>query len=360
MASSFDRWEKDPFFNAAEEVQESADRLESAYRTWIHASKDSSSMWNSDEFHRDLHAALGTAKWQLEEFKRAVGSSYSKSLREGESPRNRHQDFIDAIEDKVTNVDHLLSESNRSAGKASLPWVHLDEGEQNELALFLSGMPAAESNNPTTCNSMVSENPRLSDQDSASDSRNFHVSSGWGEATEEMSHGHRRAASASPDISSWKIAVSDDALHSSSSGGSYGPMPKIPSLSGFLSSIEPVKLKWPRNGYRKLKAVDHHKETDSALLPTVELNRGTNACNERSKSYLDGCDECYDKQLHGWYGAIQRQLQRSQYQLQYSQPVRTTVWIVFLLCLIGKPVFSSYALVYCSVPSLKDNLILHW
>lgn len=28
MASSFDRWEKDPFFTAAEEVQESADRLE--------------------------------------------------------------------------------------------------------------------------------------------------------------------------------------------------------------------------------------------------------------------------------------------------------------------------------------------
>jgi hypothetical protein len=26
MATSFDRWEKDPFFRAAEEVQESADR----------------------------------------------------------------------------------------------------------------------------------------------------------------------------------------------------------------------------------------------------------------------------------------------------------------------------------------------
>lgn len=26
MTSSFDRWEKDPFFSAAEEVQESADR----------------------------------------------------------------------------------------------------------------------------------------------------------------------------------------------------------------------------------------------------------------------------------------------------------------------------------------------
>lgn len=27
MATSFDRWEKDPFFAAAEEVQESSDRL---------------------------------------------------------------------------------------------------------------------------------------------------------------------------------------------------------------------------------------------------------------------------------------------------------------------------------------------
>lgn len=29
---------------------------------------------------------------------------------------------------------------------------------------------------------------------------------------------------------------------------------------------------WPRNGYRKLKAVDHNKETESTLLPTAELN----------------------------------------------------------------------------------------
>lgn len=336
MASSFYRWEKDPFFNAAEEVQESADRMESAYRTWIHATKDTSRMWNSDEFRRDLHTTLGTAKWQLEEFKRAVRSSYSESSREGASPRNRHQDFIVAIDDKVRKVDHLLNESIHSAGKASLPWMRLDEGEQNELALFLSGMPAAESNNPNMCNNRDNENPQLHDKDSVSNcSNNFQVSSGCGEGTEEMSHSHRRAASASADIGSWKIAVSDDAQQSSPSIGSYGPMHKIPSLSGFLSSMESVsKLKWPRNGYRKLKDVDYHKETDSALLPTAELNRGTNACYERSKSCLDACDECYDKQLHGWYGAIQRQLQRSQYQLQYNQPVRITVAIVILLCFI--------------------------
>lgn len=62
MASSFDRWEKDPFFSAAEEVQESADRIESTYRTWVHAMKDDSSIWNYDELDRDLRTALGTTK----------------------------------------------------------------------------------------------------------------------------------------------------------------------------------------------------------------------------------------------------------------------------------------------------------
>jgi len=32
MATSFDRWEKDPFFNAAEEVQESSDRYLSFFQ----------------------------------------------------------------------------------------------------------------------------------------------------------------------------------------------------------------------------------------------------------------------------------------------------------------------------------------
>lgn len=31
MATSFDRWEKDPFFPAAEEVQESADRCAASF-----------------------------------------------------------------------------------------------------------------------------------------------------------------------------------------------------------------------------------------------------------------------------------------------------------------------------------------
>ncbi|KAF0895448.1 hypothetical protein E2562_012455 [Oryza meyeriana var. granulata] len=39
MAKSFDCWGKDPFFPAAEEVQESTARMESVYRRWLQEGK---------------------------------------------------------------------------------------------------------------------------------------------------------------------------------------------------------------------------------------------------------------------------------------------------------------------------------
>ncbi|KAL2346463.1 hypothetical protein Fmac_000463 [Flemingia macrophylla] len=336
MASSFDRWEKDPFFNAAEEVQESADRLESTYRTWAHAMRDASSPWNSDEIRRDLQTALGTAKWQLEEFERAVGTSYNKVS--GEDAKNRHRDFIDAIGDKITKVEDLLQESVHSNNKVSLSWTRFNDGERDELASFLSGIPAAGDKSPVKCISTDGENLQLSDKDSFSNcSSNLNVSSrqGSSEAAPEKSHGHRRAASADADIGFCKINVADNVQQSSSSNGCSGPVHKVASLSGFFGSMETIsKLKWPKKGYRKLKAVNHCEEMDNTLLPSAGLNRGVKAYFERSKSCLDNYDECYDKQLHGWYGALQRQLQRSQYQMQYNRHVQITVWAVILLCLI--------------------------
>ncbi|KAG5044979.1 hypothetical protein JHK86_014385 [Glycine max] len=333
MASSFDRWEKDPFFNAAEEVQESADRMESTYRTWIHARRDASSPWNCDELRRDLETTLGTAKWQLEEFERAARSSYSRVS--SEDARNRHRDFIHAIGDKIQKVEHSLQESVHSGSKASLPWTRLDEGERDELASFLSGIPV-----------LIKCVGRDNESLQANCSSNLHVSSGWGssEAALEKSRGHRRAASADADIGTWKITVSDDVQQSSSSNGSSGPTPmhKVASLSGFFGSMETIsKFKWPKNGYRKLKAVNPCEEEDKALLPPAGLNGGIEAYYERSKSSLGNCNECYDKQLHGWYGALHRQLQRSQYQMQYNRPVQIAVWAVILLCFIGRPFFLS-------------------
>jgi hypothetical protein len=58
VVNSFDLWQKDVFFSAAEEVQKSTDIMESAYRLWIREKKD--------EICKELQAALGTAKWQVQ------------------------------------------------------------------------------------------------------------------------------------------------------------------------------------------------------------------------------------------------------------------------------------------------------
>ncbi|XVE95001.1 hypothetical protein REPUB_Repub02eG0058900 [Reevesia pubescens] len=336
MASSFDRWEKDPFFSVAEEVQESADRMESTYRTWIHAKKDVSGTWNFEELHRDLRTALGTTKWQLEEFEKAVQSSYSRSS--SEDARDRHREFIVAIEDQISKVEKSLQESTLSEGNTSMPWVRLDEGECNELALFLSGPSVSgDKKLPPKSQSRYNEIPLGINKESVPDClKNSNQSGEWSssEAKGEKSHGHRRTASASADIGAWKIAIGDDVLQNSSTGQPSIPPRKVPSFSGFLNSMESVaKVKWSKNGIRKWKAVDRHQDSDTELLRPPQLAKGVDACYERSKSCLD-CDDCYDKQLHGWYGAIQRQLQRSQYQMQYGRPIQLAVWVVLFLCLI--------------------------
>jgi len=363
--------------------------------------KDASTEWNFDELRRDLQTALGTAKWQvvslskysfkfciiitkhvvalvwlmqLEEFERATRSSYSKVSTE--DAKTRHRDFVDAIRDKISKVEHLLLEPVHSGRKVALPWPRLDEGERDELASFLSGTSASVCKIPVKCTSRDGENVQLIDKDSFPDcSTDLHVSSARGssDAAQEKSLGHRRAASADADISSWKITVSDGVQQSGSSNGSSGaiPMHKVASLSGFFGSVRTIsKLKWSKNGYRKLKPVNHCEETDSELLQSAGLNgvcalaalffntdllvyfnafcliinisclllqiKGINAYYEKRKSCLGNYDESYDKQLHGWYGALQRQLQRSQYQMQYNRHVQITIWAVILLCLIGK------------------------
>ncbi|KAF8084085.1 hypothetical protein N665_0734s0012 [Sinapis alba] len=296
MTTSLDRWEKDPFFAAAEEVQESADRMESAYRTWI--KRGSSNVWDSDQLHRDLHAALGTAKWQLDEFQRAVQSSYDNRL--NDETRDRHREFTSVMETQVVKIEKSLKEA--AEGKGTPRWVRLNEDDRNELALFLTG---------------------------PSEFGKTQLSS-----KEAKTHGHRRAASATPDIGAWNISVSEDGLMQKSSGETLvRPPRKVPSVSGFLNFMEHGS----KNCVRKWKALDRQGDSDAVLLLPIQTNQQVvNGCLERDKSSMECEEDCYDKQLqlHGWYGAIQRQLQRSQYRMRYSKTVQTVIWILLLLFLI--------------------------
>ncbi|XP_043711434.1 uncharacterized protein LOC122660265 [Telopea speciosissima] len=341
MASNFDRWEKDPFFSVAEEVQESADRMESVYRTWIHESKDASSVCDFDELRRDLQTVLGTAKWQLEEFERAVSSSYVGSSSSAEDGRTRHSQFIVAIKNKISTVENSLKESVVAEGKSTLPWVRLDEGERDELALFLLGPAVDRTAPPATVAARDEEEGNLQavHGETVSDcSKNSSHSTELGsqETKEERLHGYRRTASASADIGTWKIAVADE----NSNRRSFDAMPDLPpprvlSFSGLLGAMEPIpKLNWSKNGFRKWKAGDRRLPTDAVPLRSQQLSRGIDVCYERSKSCLDGCDDSYDKQLYGWFGAVQRQLRRSQYHIQYSRPIQVVFWVAVVLCLI--------------------------
>lgn len=339
MAVHFDRWEKDPFFSAAEEVQESADRMESTYRTWIHAVKDTSHSWNLEELRRDLRAALGTAKWQLEEFERAVKTSYKNSVDEA---KDRHHQFIRAIEEKVAVVEKMLQETSASDGKTPTQWVRLEEGELDEFALFLSGPSVSGDRLDITVVSDGDEqaNPhgRIANP-VASSSKNKTFASGRHvmEGKDVKTPGHRRTASASADIGSWDISVFEDKSKRDCSNGRAEPPPRrVPSCSGFVSvAMESApKLMLPKNGFRKLKAVERQQDDDVALLNPQDMSRGMNACCEKRKSCLNTDVDCCNKHLYGWYGAIQRMLQRSQYQVQYSRPVQLTFWTALLLFFI--------------------------
>lgn len=139
MANSFDLWQKDAFFSAAEEVQRSADLAESVYRTWLSARREGLELRHLNELYRELHMALGTAKWQLEEFERAVRLSYTNNG--DDTTVARHRQFVSAVEDQISHVETAAKELLNMEGKNPFRWVNLDEEECHDLAVFLSGMP---------------------------------------------------------------------------------------------------------------------------------------------------------------------------------------------------------------------------
>ncbi|XP_031498005.1 uncharacterized protein LOC116262654 isoform X2 [Nymphaea colorata] len=153
MAGNLQRWERDPLFSAAEIVQDSADRMESAFRTLLHEQSllgdepADQKLLNSIEFHRrDLLTALGTTKWQLEDFERAVGlSSVFHNVSLNTDSVSRHSQFIKAIREQITLMEQNLRQSSIQNGNGDNQWVNLNEQDRDQLALFLCGGDSSES-----------------------------------------------------------------------------------------------------------------------------------------------------------------------------------------------------------------------
>ncbi|XP_010549264.1 PREDICTED: uncharacterized protein LOC104820507 isoform X2 [Tarenaya hassleriana] len=273
----------------------------------------------------------------LDEFQKAVQSSYDEQM--SDDTRDRHREFIVAIENQVSKIEKSMKDTAHSEGKGTPRWVRLNEDERDELALFLTGPSESEGNIHSNNHVRVNDLKEVSDKEPTG-ARLKNPSDTMVcvplEIQEGKPHGHRRTASCTAETGAWNISISDDNFLQNSSDETVVRVPrKVPSFSGFLNFMEPTaNVNWSKNCVRKWKAADRQQESDVALLPTQAHRQVVNAsCYERSKSCLE-CEECYEKPLHGWYGALQRQLQRSQYQMQYSKPVQVTIWILLVIFLI--------------------------
>ncbi|WOL05133.1 hypothetical protein Cni_G13856 [Canna indica] len=344
MATCFDRWEKDPFFSAAEEVQESADRLQSVYRRWTRSTKETSvsnpvgnAEESSGELHRELQTALGTAKWQLEELEKAVRSS-GDACSAGEETRTRHNQFFLAIENQILKVEKSFMQRSRNDKEAKLAWVQLDEGERDELANFLS-VPALRKQEkvgevPVVELKVEDKQFKMNeDGEGRKSDQNVDEISRL-RAKEKKVKGHRRIASASADIGSWKISLyPEDAPYTSEASAGVLP-PKISSFSCLMKALEPKSSITLPNGFRKWKGIDYH---DEELIPLKnhQISQGISGCCEKNKGWFGcSCDEYCDKQMYGWFGAFHRQLQRSQYKIQYGRPMQIIFSVIFFLFLL--------------------------
>lgn len=141
MASGLALWEMDPLFAAAEDVQQSADRMESVYRNWLHiralTEENAVELRSAELSHRELLTALDTAKWQLEEFKKAAMEALQ--VHSGEGASKRHFSFIEAIWGQISTVENAVHESVDLKSSNSLDLVNFSDDERNQLAMFLSG-----------------------------------------------------------------------------------------------------------------------------------------------------------------------------------------------------------------------------
>ncbi|XP_077235775.1 uncharacterized protein LOC143877543 [Tasmannia lanceolata] len=145
--ANFCSWESDPLFSAAEVVQDSADRMGSIFRMLLHeqsliqGNPSDPKLISSIEYRRrDLATALGTTKWQLEDFERAINGvalSDKSHMREDAVPR--HNQFIRAIREQIALVEKSLEDPANGDFNIDMQWVNLNEQDRDGLALFLSG-----------------------------------------------------------------------------------------------------------------------------------------------------------------------------------------------------------------------------
>lgn len=353
MAASggLEQWQKDGFFQAAEEVQESADLMESVYRTWMRERCNGSSSEEVDDLQRELQTALGTAKWQLEQFERAVSSSNDKySLEEGTVARRRQ--FVVAIEDQISRVEKDINGSLMDNGRQGLNWVKLDDEERDDLVAFLSApadfysemkstdssnhVPSRQKNVPVGMNDQ--SDPALIIKDIYEVPRReiSTVKSDVCGLAEEL-HGLRRNLSVGNDH--WKIDICNEMVDdrkSSPNATGVQATRQTTALSSIRRSTESLtRERWfwnslwkPKSDENRSLRYDMSNNLDLRVLSL--LTQRFNGLAERSRNYLTSWKE--NSRISGRTGGLH--IQGQQQNIQFGRSIRITLLLVLSIFLI--------------------------
>lgn len=343
VISSFDQWKKDVFFSAAEEVQESADTMESVYRMWIRERNDGLESEISDELMRELHTCLGTAKWQLEEFERAVGLNHENYPQE-ENKITRHRAFVAAIRNQICCIEKTMNDSLLAEGKQPLRWVQLDEDERDEFETFLSSAPSPKP--------LPEFKDKFVDRESVGGfkeivtinkdakyvvevaAKKSSTNNDVKMVQEENSNVQRRTG----DSPEWKIVIADEEdMQKKLAAARPETRNRSSSLCGFLRGVESTaRLKWFRNSLWKAKREEHTQSRQGffSYLGLKGINpfaQGFNGPSERGKEDAKGTNT---QQITGRFGGLQRNLHGSQSNVQFGRSLRITLLLVLTIFLI--------------------------
>lgn len=200
---------------------------------------------------------------QLEEFERAVRESHRRRPLD-KSAVTRHNQFILAMEDQISQVEKALGQSLVEEGKEPLQWVQLDEEERNDLALFLSAPPpAGDRTAPSTATSfreVISFNTdskflvEVEAKEKTSSKRRDETPDQG-----NLNSGQRRACS-SPDIGAWRIVIADEESKERKPPETRAESPSPAGAHGSLKLMKVVELvarvKWLRKSFGKAKNAD--------------------------------------------------------------------------------------------------------
>ncbi|RWW57917.1 hypothetical protein BHE74_00035284 [Ensete ventricosum] len=246
-------------------------RMESTYRMWTRNRRNGFGLEASDEWSRELRTALGTAKWQLEEFEKAVRATHGNYSSEENNTIDRHRQFVAAIRNQILLVEKELNHSLFVEGKQPLRWVQLNDDERDDLAVFLSGVQ----------HKFQQPKDKNADLSKAELVRSFmdgvRINKGKGCVEEftakepyksKVDEVHAKVVQlngqtevlSSPDIGAWKIVIADEDTNKGSTEVRAETLNHGSSQSGILGSVESTsKLKLFKNNPWKAK----HEE----LLP---------------------------------------------------------------------------------------------